>query len=72
MADQIEEMVQIGKRRRKKGKLGKKNGKWGKQMKGKIRGRGEEKEWRREQNILKNYRVTVKIVNTKYGIRSLK
>ena len=37
-------------------------------MKGKGRGRGKEKERRREQNILKNYKVTMKIVNTKYGI----
>ena len=36
-------------------------------MKGKRRERGKEKE-RRGQNILKNYRVTMKIINTKYGI----
>ena len=31
-------------------------------------GRGKEKERRQLQNILKNYRVTMKIVNTKFGI----
>ena len=37
-------------------------------IKGKRRGRGKEKERRREHNILKNYRVTMKIVNMNYGI----
>ena len=37
-----------------------------KKTKGKRRGRGKEKERRLEQNILKNYKVTIKIVNTKY------
>ena len=41
-------------------------------MKGKRRGRGKEKERRRGQNILKTYRVTMKIVNRKYGIVNLK
>ena len=40
------------------------NGKWGKKMKGKRRGRGKEKDKWRGQNILKNYRVTILI----YGI----
>ena len=37
-------------------------------MKGKRIGRGKEKETRRGQNTLKDYRVTMKIVSTKYGI----
>ena len=41
-------------------------------MKGKRIGRGKEKERRRGQNILKNYRVTMDFVNTKYGIVNLK
>ena len=36
-------------------------------MKGKRIGRGKEKERQRGQNILKNYRVIMSIVNTKYG-----
>ena len=32
-----------------------------KKMKGKRRGRGKEKEGQQGQNILKNYRVTIKI-----------
>ena len=41
-------------------------------MKGKRIGSGKEKERRRGQNILKISRVTMKIVNTKYGIVNLK
>ena len=41
-------------------------------MKGKRIGRGKEKGRRLGQNILKNYRVTMKIVNTKKGIANLK
>ena len=48
------------------------NGKWGKKMKGKRIGRGKEKERRRGQDILKNYRVTMKIVNRKFVIVNLK
>ena len=67
-------MMQIGKRKKKR-KIRKEkmaNGKWGKKMKGKRIESGKEKERRREQNILKNYRVTMKIVNTKYRIVNLK
>ena len=39
-----------------------------KKIKGKGRGRGKEMERQRGQNILKTYRVTMKIVNTKYRI----
>ena len=49
MADQIEEMMQIG----KKGGKRKKKGKLGKKRKGKRRGRGKEKERRQGLNILK-------------------
>ena len=37
-------------------------------MKEKRTGRGKEKGRQRGRNILKNYRVNMKIVNTKYGI----
>ena len=47
------------------------NGKWGKKMKWKI-GRRKEKERRQGQNILKDYRVTMKVANTKYGIVNFK
>ena len=43
-----------------------KKDKWEMRKKGKKRKR--ERKERRGQNILKNYRVTMKIVNTKYGI----
>ena len=39
-----------------------------KKMKGKRIGRGKEKERRRGQHILKNYSVTMKIINRKYII----
>ena len=74
MVDKIEEMMQMGKREKerkiRKGKQA--NGKWGKKMKGKRIGRGKEKERRRGQDILKNYRVTMKIVNRKFVIVNLK
>ena len=69
MADQIEEMMQIEKRKQEENKERKKaNGIWGKKMKGKRIGTGKEKETQGGQNILKDYRVTMKIVNAKYGI----
>ena len=43
-----------------------------KRWKEKRLGNGKEKERRQGQNILKNYRVPMKIVNTKYGIVNLK
>ena len=48
------------------------NGKWGKRMKGKREGRGKEMERRQRQNVLKSYRVNMKIFNTKYGIVNVK
>ena len=61
MADQIEETMQIEKKEEKKtGTTGNEEQK----RKGKRRGRREEKE-RRGLNILKNYRVTMKIRNCK-------
>ena len=55
MADLIEEMMQIGKRKKKRKirKEKKANVKWGEKMKVKRIGRGKEKERRRGQNILK-------------------
>ena len=67
----LRKWCKLGKEKKRKIRKEKRtNGKWGNEneMKGKRRGRGKEKERRRGQNILKNYRVTMKIVNTKYGI----
>ena len=57
MADQLEEMVQIGKRKHKEENKERKKGKWemrNQKMKGKRIGRGKEKETRKGQNTLKD------------------
>ena len=64
MADQIEEMMQIGKKEKKNKKRKRTKGKWGKKREGKRKRRGKEKERRWGLNILKNYRVTMKIRNS--------
>ena len=67
MADQIEEMVQIGEKKKKEGNKERKKGQKGNEEKEEREwsGRGKEKEKRRGRNILKNHRVTVEIRNRK-------
>ena len=68
MANQIEEMMQIVKKKTKKeeNKKRKKGQKGIDEKRGqKWRGRGKEKERRRGQNIFKNHSVTVTIRNRK-------
>ena len=67
MADQIEEMMQIGKRKKWKIRKGKKKGKMRKKDERKKEEEGK-KSKDEDKIFLKYCRVTTKIVNTKYGI----
>ena len=74
MEDQIEEMMQIEKRKLKENKERKEkaNGKWGKKMKGKRIGRGKEKERRWGQDIFKELLNNYDYEDRKYVIVNLK